>query len=634
MTDSPRHSIKVPRLYKTACKIAQVVREEGGSLKELVYSGKHPNIKALYALVVQTLQHEKELNSIIENSKILEKEKRLDPWLARVLITELIWGKKRLSGESKPVKTVISYQSSFSVGEGGGNVAENQLKEVIKAQLPRYVRVNTLHLNVEEAVDFFRNEGWLLSRQADEDLFPSSDHFRVDAHIPDVLSFPPGTELYSHPLYKDRSILLQDKASCMAAHLLAPPPGSTVLDMCSAPGMKTTHLAARMKNMGVVYAVEKDPKRYKTLCSFVEEAGATCVKTILGDSVQLKPEEVPGVEYILVDPSCSGTGIVSRPKVGDQLDNPARLRNLVGFQRRLLLHAMTSFPKATRIIYSTCSLLPDENEGVVAWALSEMSEDPHQGTWSLKEDPLPGWSNRGCEQTYPGVGKHCLYSRPETDLTNGFFLAILERKKKEASNDHQEITTHMTKKKKKRKGCEKEEETEVVTIAGVAEEDSCGEFKEVEEEGGRGDDDVIASERTSKKKKKKKEKNKREEEEEEANEMEGDSRCISPGNPVDKSVMKKAKSEVAEDNGEEGRFGDQESTIRVKVKKKKKKRGQEERMENVEMEAKEVINNGEIVDEDKVKKRKKRDEEEVGGVNDEDGDGTNRVKKKKKQMKK
>lgn len=79
--------------------------------------------------------------------------------------------------------------------------------------------------------------------------------------------------------------------------------------MCAAPGMKTTHLAALLKNQGTVYAVEKDPKRYQILEAMVADSGATCVKTLNKDVLDCGPEDFPGVEYILVDPSCTGSGI-------------------------------------------------------------------------------------------------------------------------------------------------------------------------------------------------------------------------------------------------------------------------------------------------------------------------------------
>lgn len=78
--------------------------------------------------------------------------------------------------------------------------------------------------------------------------------------------------------------------------------------MCAAPGMKTTQLAALMNNTGTVYAVEYNQKRFETLNKMIELSGATCIKTIDKDVITIKENDCPNVEYILVDPSCSGSG--------------------------------------------------------------------------------------------------------------------------------------------------------------------------------------------------------------------------------------------------------------------------------------------------------------------------------------
>lgn len=78
--------------------------------------------------------------------------------------------------------------------------------------------------------------------------------------------------------------------------------------MCAAPGMKTTHLAALLNDEGTVYACEMNEKRFGLLNEFVEKSGATCVTTLQKDVLTLKSDECPDVEYILVDPSCSGSG--------------------------------------------------------------------------------------------------------------------------------------------------------------------------------------------------------------------------------------------------------------------------------------------------------------------------------------
>lgn len=78
--------------------------------------------------------------------------------------------------------------------------------------------------------------------------------------------------------------------------------------MCAAPGMKTSHLAAKLNNDGKVYAVDLDTKRLKTLENLMERTGVTCVETINKDILKITSSDCQDVEYILVDPSCSGSG--------------------------------------------------------------------------------------------------------------------------------------------------------------------------------------------------------------------------------------------------------------------------------------------------------------------------------------
>lgn len=235
----------------------------------------------------------------------------------------------------------------------------------------------------------------------------------------------------------------------MPVTLLNPPPGALVLDMCAAPGMKTTQLAALVQNSGKVFAVEKDAKRMETLRAMVESSGATCVETVFKDVLTVDGTVLPDVEYILVDPSCSGsgkkfflclfvmikflftslyTGITDRFEI-ENVSTPAdRINKLSGFQIMALKHAMRAFPKVKRIVYSTCSILP-ENEAVVQDVIRCNSNFKLVNAKEL----LKSWDNFGSD-AYE-VGKYCIYSRPEYDLTNGFFVAVFERLQDGESNE-------------------------------------------------------------------------------------------------------------------------------------------------------------------------------------------------------
>ncbi|XP_015516291.2 28S rRNA (cytosine-C(5))-methyltransferase [Neodiprion lecontei] len=425
------HSIKVPRLYKTVAKIVQTVREDGASLKQLVYLKQHPNIKALYALALTSLQHASQLDQLIRRTKILVNEPRLDPWLARVLITELLWGKKHLSSECKPVLTVLAYEKLLK-DELKNTESFVNPENKLKVEKPRYVRVNTLSMSVEEAIESFKEEGWRqLHRSKDYVEFIESVSklsgaaFIQDIHVPELLIFPAKTQFYNHAGYISGSIILQDKASCLPAYLLDARPGSTVLDMCAAPGMKTTHLAAMLNNKGKIYAVEIDKRRYQTLCEIVASTNSHCVETINADVMTLDARQCHDVEYILVDPSCSGSGMLDRLDIDSNTEKcaPGRLKNLQSFQVIILRHALLNFPKAKRIVYSTCSLYPEENEQVIDDVISQVG-DAYKLV-SAKTLMNENWLNYS--STDYNCKDNCLYARPETDLSNGFFVAVFER---------------------------------------------------------------------------------------------------------------------------------------------------------------------------------------------------------------
>ncbi|CAH0406647.1 unnamed protein product [Chilo suppressalis] len=425
------HSIKVPRHYKVAANIFKTVSTEGGSVKTLLYDNKlrHFRTNVLYALITETIKHASDIDKIFGNCGILEKESRLDPWLAKILTAELLFGKKALPGKSKPEQTILSYKDQF---EKYTIENEDTLKtEVVRR--PRYVRVNTNLLTTSDAIRAFQDEGYRFIRCTSgsyDDYLKQIQQlteydFTQDYHVKTIFVFSAGTKLHEHELYLENKIILQDKATAMAVHLLAPPAGSVVLDMCAAPGMKTTQLAAYMRNQGRIYAVERNEKRYQTLCDFVQKTDSKCVETLHRDSLDIKRGEFEDVEYILLDPSCSGSGM--ELCVHNYIED-TRLAKLTSLQEKFLKHAMNSFPKAKRIVYSTCSLFPEENERVITNVVKTS-----RSKWRVQDvkELLKGqWNNIGSGM-YGSMGTRCMYAKPDTDFTIGFFLAVLDRDQKE-----------------------------------------------------------------------------------------------------------------------------------------------------------------------------------------------------------
>ncbi|XP_049866749.1 28S rRNA (cytosine-C(5))-methyltransferase [Pectinophora gossypiella] len=425
------HSIKVPRHFKIAANIVKKVSTEGGSVKTLLYDNKlrHFRTNVLFALITETIKHAADIDKIFETCSLLTNEPRLDPWLAKVLTSELLFGKKTLPGKSKPEQTILSYKDQF---EKYTSDHQADLKtEAVRR--PRYVRINTNLLTTSDAIRAFQDEEYRFVRCTSgsyndylQQIQGLSEYdFTQDYHVKTVFVFSAGTKLHENELYLENKIILQDKATAMAVHLLAPPPGSVALDMCAAPGMKTTQLAAFMRNEGKIYAVERNERRYQTLCDFVEKTGSKCVETVHRDALEIKRGDYDDVEYILLDPSCSGSGMDLC--VHNYIED-TRLAKLTSLQEKFLKHAMNAFPKAKRIVYSTCSLFPEENERVITNVVKTS-----RSKWRVQDvkELLKGqWNNFGSGM-YGSMGTRCMYAKPESDLTTGFFLAVLDRDQKE-----------------------------------------------------------------------------------------------------------------------------------------------------------------------------------------------------------
>jgi len=171
-------------------------------------------------------------------------------------------------------------------------------------------------------------------------------------------------------------IMLQNLPSIMAVDLLDPQPGELVLDMCAAPGGKTTHLAQRMKNVGKVVAFDKSRNKIDTVKKNCDSLGVDIVKAFVMDGTKACCDEIneesppyPSEYFdrILVDAPCSGLG--QRP----QFYNKMKLKELNSFpkiQKKLFATAVQLLKPGGTLVYSTCTNNIEENEKIVQWAMS------------------------------------------------------------------------------------------------------------------------------------------------------------------------------------------------------------------------------------------------------------------------
>lgn len=168
-----------------------------------------------------------------------------------------------------------------------------------------------------------------------------------------------------HPYHAAGLYYLQDPSAMAAAVLLDPQPGEWVLDLAAAPGGKTTHLAARMRNTGVLVANEIHPRRASILALNVERLGVTCA-LLVNESPQRLADRWEGCfDRVLVDAPCSGEGMFARDPEAIRAWSVDRVRRSAALQRAILSEAARMVRPGGWLLYATCTFAPEENEGVV-----------------------------------------------------------------------------------------------------------------------------------------------------------------------------------------------------------------------------------------------------------------------------
>ncbi len=220
-------------------------------------------------------------------------------------------------------------------------------------------------------------------------------------------------DVFARPEWESGLLMPQSRAAMAVARILAPRPGERVLDLCAAPGGKTTHIAALMENRGEVLAVERHPGRAQALTRTVQRMGADCVTVNTGDARELGG--LGQFDRVLVDPPCSDLGtLASRPDARwrKDLEDVERLSRI---QAEILRAGAAALAPGGTLVYSTCTISPDENELLVGRFLTE------HGNFEAVElrSDLPVWE-------HPSVPEFA-QTLPHRDGTEGFFYARLRR---------------------------------------------------------------------------------------------------------------------------------------------------------------------------------------------------------------
>jgi len=491
--------------YTEAGRALSLFLSGKSSLKGSIYdTASEKNLRRVYALVMEASKSRVAVEAAIESSGLGAAARSIgaDMGLVIILCHELLFGQKQIKGGGSLKRLIVEHEDklkesvkSSQIVPAGSSLtsASSTSSSPVVGQTshlaPRFVRVNTLRISTADAI----------SSLCDASISPTGvgltiSDIVVNKHIPYVLSLPSNAhaviQLHNHPLVTSGSLILQDLASAFPAHALLAESGlpqSTfdVIDACAAPGNKTSQLVAllRGKNKavtkkrkreaalggkeegtqapllstpGTVFAFDRSRQRLDLLQKRVTEAGAsayvvaecTDFLTVRHDAASFK-----NVKMVLLDPSCSGSGMKAHGSstLSQDADKEAnlkrlspplpptselgRIKALADFQVRALIHAL-SFPQVSRVAYSTCSLYAAEDECVVASALQQ-----HNSSAFVKSDPkqkarlvscLPTWTRRGFHGDLAGnlseEQASCLVRAfPEEEGTTGFFVALFEK---------------------------------------------------------------------------------------------------------------------------------------------------------------------------------------------------------------
>jgi putative methyltransferase len=422
--------------YAPAGHILNQIFQTRKGLKAIAYNknGELTCSKTTYAQCSHVLQHKRLLDSLIKIVGVQAKNEGL----LYILMYELLLGpNKKIRGGGALKRQLVSQKDeliSTLKQLQPESTALDHSKPCVT--IPRYVRINTLLSSTSDILP---------------QLDPKIPHY-IDPHVPDVIVLPPTASSREslQDFVTSHKVVLQDKSSCFSAlclvHGFETKLKGDVLDACAAPGNKTSHVAALLaSSKSNVHALDMSEDRFQLLQRRMREltpnlkTGMSKVQCHNTDFLTTSPQikSFSKVSAIMLDPSCSGSGMVSNHQESIDRDpkfTNDRIKSVSNFQFQALQHATSNFPKVRRVVYSTCSVYAEENENVVQRLLESTDE------WELVAPKcLRNWKRRGIDHGGGFLAKEqieCLIRvNPEEDGSNGFFVACFQRKVKQPSRD-------------------------------------------------------------------------------------------------------------------------------------------------------------------------------------------------------
>jgi 16S rRNA (cytosine967-C5)-methyltransferase len=209
-------------------------------------------------------------------------------------------------------------------------------------------------------------------------------HTHRDPQIPEALVLEEPFDVHGSELWQAGSFHAQARAAMHVARTLDPAPGERVLDLCAAPGGKSTHLAALMHGQGLVHAVERNTRRAGTLVRTAQRLHATNVIVEVADaehfSLAGRDQPMAPFDRVLVDPPCSGLGTLQARADLRWRVSPQAIDEMVAVQSKILAAGADALRPGGVLVYSTCTISTNENEHLIADFLNSHTDFDLAGT--------------------------------------------------------------------------------------------------------------------------------------------------------------------------------------------------------------------------------------------------------------
>jgi tRNA (cytosine49-C5)-methyltransferase len=312
--------------------------------------------------------------------------------------------------DSIPDSELIEFKEKFI--ERYSNLTDfDKFKKFSLSFLRRSIRINTLKISIKDLVNKIESK-WKLSQipWCDEGFY--IEHLKKERR--DI------GNMIEHSL---GYFYVQESASMIPPLVLSPKKGEFVLDMAASPGSKSTQISAMMENKGIMIANDINAARMKPLSMNLQRCGVTngIITTMYGQRFKNF-----NFDKILLDAPCSGTGAIRKSLKTLRIWNPKMIQRLAHTQKKLIETAFMNLKTQGTLVYSTCSVEPEENEAVVDSLISKFEnakiEDIDLKGLKRSDSILKFEGN-----VYDSEIKRCIRIWPQDNDTEGFFVAKIKK---------------------------------------------------------------------------------------------------------------------------------------------------------------------------------------------------------------